>query len=343
MTDANAGDVAAIVARLDGVPLAIELAAARMRFLTPRRDPRAARGPARPAGHGGARRPGAPADRCAARSCGATSCSTRPTRRLFERLAVFVGGFDLATGGGGRRRGRRARRCDVLDGLAVARRPEPRPQRRGRRRAAVLDARDDPRVRARTARGRRRGRRRRRAARRAYPRPRARSWRRRSTATASAPRSIGSSASTRTSAPPSTGPSPTADAEVALGISIAVWRFWQKRGYLREARIRVAALIARPWFADAPPRAARQDPRGHGRDRLLARRGRTARGRLRGGARDLAGESATGARSPTPATTSRSCSRWACSRSCHADAGQRADALLGEALSIYRCARRRSR
>ncbi len=27
------------------------------------------------------------------------------------------------------------------------------------------------------------------------------------------------------------------DAEVALGITIAVWRFWQKRGYLREARI----------------------------------------------------------------------------------------------------------
>ena len=41
--------------------------------------------------------------------------------------------------------------------------------------------------------------------------------------------------------------------EVALGITIAVWRMWQKRGYLREARIRVAALIACPWFAGAPP------------------------------------------------------------------------------------------
>ena len=43
------------------------------------------------------------------------------------------------------------------------------------------------------------------------------------------------------------------NAEVALGIAIAVWRMWQKRGYLREARIRVGALIACEWFPDAPP------------------------------------------------------------------------------------------
>ena len=44
-----------------------------------------------------------------------------------------------------------------------------------------------------------------------------------------------------------------ARADVALGILVAVWRMWQKRGDLREARIRVGDLIARPWFADAPP------------------------------------------------------------------------------------------
>jgi tetratricopeptide (TPR) repeat protein len=43
-----------------------------------------------------------------------------------------------------------------------------------------------------------------------------------------------------------------ASPDLALGIVAAVWRFWQKRGYLREARTRVEALVARPWFADAP-------------------------------------------------------------------------------------------
>ena len=42
------------------------------------------------------------------------------------------------------------------------------------------------------------------------------------------------------------------DAAVALGITIAVWRLWQKRGYLREARTLVTTLIGRPWFATAP-------------------------------------------------------------------------------------------
>jgi non-specific serine/threonine protein kinase len=44
----------------------------------------------------------------------------------------------------------------------------------------------------------------------------------------------------------------TADAEVALGIVNAVWRFWQKRGHLTEARARVSELVARPWVAAAP-------------------------------------------------------------------------------------------
>jgi tetratricopeptide (TPR) repeat protein len=42
------------------------------------------------------------------------------------------------------------------------------------------------------------------------------------------------------------------DAEVALGIIIAVWRFWQKRGHLTDARALVTQLMARSWFAAAP-------------------------------------------------------------------------------------------
>jgi predicted ATPase len=47
------------------------------------------------------------------------------------------------------------------------------------------------------------------------------------------------------------------DAEVALGITIAVWRLWQKRGYLREARTLVTTLIGRPWSPPAPALRAR--------------------------------------------------------------------------------------
>ncbi len=43
-----------------------------------------------------------------------------------------------------------------------------------------------------------------------------------------------------------------ADPEIALGIATGIWRFWQKRGHLTEAATRIAALIAAPWFADAP-------------------------------------------------------------------------------------------
>jgi predicted ATPase/class 3 adenylate cyclase len=42
------------------------------------------------------------------------------------------------------------------------------------------------------------------------------------------------------------------DADTAIRLGFAMWRFWQKRGHLPEARRRLESLIAQPW--------ARQDP-----------------------------------------------------------------------------------
>ncbi len=117
LTDGNAPDVSAIVARLDGIPLAIELAAARLRHLTP----------------------AAIHDRLDRRldllSSGAMDVPERQRtlrgaiewshellderhRRLLERLAVFTGGFDLEcaerVAGGSQDPG-----LDLLDGLAT--------------------------------------------------------------------------------------------------------------------------------------------------------------------------------------------------------------------------------
>ena len=47
------------------------------------------------------------------------------------------------------------------------------------------------------------------------------------------------------------------DAEVALGLAFHVWRFWQKRGHLSEARRRLDALAAEPWTRDVPILRAR--------------------------------------------------------------------------------------
>jgi tetratricopeptide (TPR) repeat protein len=37
------------------------------------------------------------------------------------------------------------------------------------------------------------------------------------------------------------------DARTAIGIGFAVWRFWQKRGHLHEARRRLDEIAAQPW------------------------------------------------------------------------------------------------
>ncbi|MCW5695698.1 MAG: hypothetical protein KIS96_03065 [Bauldia sp.] len=42
------------------------------------------------------------------------------------------------------------------------------------------------------------------------------------------------------------------DAETAARLGFAAWRFWQKRGYLAEARARLAAMDAKRWNLPAP-------------------------------------------------------------------------------------------
>ena len=47
------------------------------------------------------------------------------------------------------------------------------------------------------------------------------------------------------------------DGATAIDLGFAVWRFWQKRGYLSEARRRLEAMIAAPWSREDPVRRAR--------------------------------------------------------------------------------------
>ena len=47
------------------------------------------------------------------------------------------------------------------------------------------------------------------------------------------------------------------DAPTAIGLAFAVWRFWQKRGHLSEARRRLDAMEAAPWSRDDPVLRAR--------------------------------------------------------------------------------------
>jgi predicted ATPase/class 3 adenylate cyclase len=47
------------------------------------------------------------------------------------------------------------------------------------------------------------------------------------------------------------------DGPTAIGLAYAVWRFWQKRGHLYEARRRLDAIAAAPWSRDDPVLRAR--------------------------------------------------------------------------------------
>jgi predicted ATPase/class 3 adenylate cyclase len=47
------------------------------------------------------------------------------------------------------------------------------------------------------------------------------------------------------------------DPEVAISLGFALWRFWQKRGYLLEGRRRLERIAAQPWSSDDPALRAR--------------------------------------------------------------------------------------
>ena len=152
LTDENAAAVAGICRRLDGLPLAIELAAARVKLLSPQAIL------------------GRLEKRLDLLTGGAHDLPTRqrtlrdaidwsynllePSEQaLLARLGVFAGGCSLevadAVCGDEQNLG------EVLRGSRLARRQEPRPPvGRRRRRASLRPARDDPGVRARAARGR---------------------------------------------------------------------------------------------------------------------------------------------------------------------------------------------
>ncbi|HEU0244959.1 MAG TPA: tetratricopeptide repeat protein [Candidatus Limnocylindrales bacterium] len=249
VTDGNAGDVAAIVAHLGGVPLAIELAAARVRFLTPAAIHERLEGRLDVIGTGSA---DLPERQRSLRGAIAWSYDLLdpPVRRLFERLSVFSGGFDLTSAesvaGDVADLG-----VDPLDGLAalVDHSLLGSGEAGGEPRFTFLEPIREFAAERLAAAGETDEIRRRHAA--AYL----------ALATAESPRLSGDRqraaldrletehANLRAAI---AWADATADAEVALGIVNAVWRFWQKRGHLTEARARVSELVARPWFAAAP-------------------------------------------------------------------------------------------
>lgn len=254
VTNENAPDVAAIAARLHGMPLAIELAAARVKLFSP------------------AALRARLEDQLTLLSAGARDLPERQQtlrgaiawsydllheghRRLLDRLSVFEGGIDLAAaeavGGPASELG-----VDVVDGLMdladqsliriVETGGEPRFQ--------VLDtirayAAEQLAARAETAEARRRH----------------SAWflafaQRVAPELSRADQRVQLDALEREHdniRAVLDRASEAGDAPTAIGLAFAVWRFWQKRGHLYEARRRLEVMAAAPWSHDDPALRAR--------------------------------------------------------------------------------------
>ena len=117
LTDDNAATVGEICARLDGVPLAIELAAARVRSLSPAEILESLHDRFRLL-TGGARTAVRRQQTLRASVDWSHALLTEPERALFRRLAVFLGGFDIEAAQFACN-GANVRRYQVLDQLSL--------------------------------------------------------------------------------------------------------------------------------------------------------------------------------------------------------------------------------
>jgi tetratricopeptide (TPR) repeat protein len=122
------------------------------------------------------------------------------------------------------------------------------------------------------------------------------------------------------------------DPEVALGTATVIWRFWQKRGHLTEAAGRMTSLLAAPWFPAAPLslRARANEVMGgiwywHGDFVAALGPYETA----------LAAWRETGDRSEIANAAYNLAFCYAVGRLSDEEGGRRGDALLGEALALY--------
>ena len=97
LDDSNRAVVSAVCVRLDGIPLAIELAAARVRALSPERDSGPVGGSVPAVAQQRPGRPRTPPTLLATVTWSVQLLSA-DERCLFERLSLFAGGFDLAGG-----------------------------------------------------------------------------------------------------------------------------------------------------------------------------------------------------------------------------------------------------
>ena len=281
LTEENATTVARICQGLDGLPLAIELAAARMTVLTPQALLAPARPAARAAHRRRARRPGTAADH-ASRDRVELRPALAPEQALFQRLAVFAGGFGLAAAEFVVSREtilvhRHARR---------SRRPEPgAADHSGRRRSALRHAGDDRRVRLGTARGQRR-----RAGRPGAATPTASAGSRRAPSQACAGRTsrsggTGWKPTSTTCGPRWTGaralPRRTRTPRYGLRLAGALWYFWFQRGLPGEGRRWLTRALAgvRTARTRSRPGAARRGHAGLAAGRLRSRTGPPGRQR----------------------------------------------------------------